>query len=59
LRTEKLPDDRGLWEYQLKLDGFRSIAFKRDGKVYLRSRNDNDFAAAYPNVVRGLVRSSR
>ena len=29
---------------ELKLDGYRAIAFKRDGIVHLRSRNDNDFS---------------
>jgi hypothetical protein len=30
------------WLYELKLDGHRAIALKRDGVVHLRSRNDND-----------------
>lgn len=55
LPTEKLPDDSTLWEYELKLDGFRSIAFKSGGKVYLRSRNDKNFASAYPSIVKGLA----
>ncbi|HZL92485.1 MAG TPA: hypothetical protein VFB99_02535 [Vicinamibacterales bacterium] len=42
-------------EYQLKLDGYRAIAFKTGGKIYLRSRNNKDFAARYPNVVAGLA----
>jgi DNA ligase D-like protein (predicted ligase) len=40
----------------LKLDGYRAIAFKRDGVVHLRSRNDNDFSGRYPQVVRGLAK---
>src|SRR5688572_15595485 len=55
LRTDALPDDPRRWVYQLKLDGYRAIAFKSRGKVYLRSRNDNDFAVRYPAVVEGLV----
>jgi len=55
LKTEALPDDAALWEYQLKLDGFRAIAFKTGGKVQLRSRNNNDFTARHPAVVRGLA----
>jgi DNA ligase D-like protein (predicted ligase) len=55
LKTETLPDDPALWEYQLKLDGFRAIAFKTGGKVHLRSRNDHDFTARHPAVVRGLA----
>jgi DNA ligase D-like protein (predicted ligase) len=54
LRTETLPDDLARWSYQLKLDGYRAIAFKTGGKVHLRSRNDNDFTDRYPTVVRGL-----
>ena len=55
LRTETLPDDARRWTYQLKLDGYRAIAFKSKGKVYLRSRNDNDFSVRYPSVVTGLA----
>jgi bifunctional non-homologous end joining protein LigD len=47
LRTDKLPED-DRWLYELKLDGYRAIAFKRDGKLHLRSRNDNDSASATP-----------
>ena len=55
LRTEALPDDAGRWEYQLKLDGYRAIAFKTGGDIHLRSRNDNDFSVRYPGVVKGLA----
>src|SRR5438093_1343696 len=55
LRTDSLPDS-GEWLYELKLDGYRAIAFKRDGVVHLRSRNDNDFSARYPGVVKGLAK---
>ena len=53
LRTDSLPDDPR-WEYQLKLDGYRAVAFKSRGTVYLRSRNDKDFTTSYPSIVRGL-----
>jgi len=56
LRTEQLPDDLTRWSYQLKLDGYRAIAFKSGGTVRLRSRNDNDFTDRYPTVVRGLAK---
>lgn len=55
LSTERLPDDPAKWEYQLKLDGYRAIAFKAGDRVSLRSRNDNDFTRRYPAVVRGLA----
>jgi bifunctional non-homologous end joining protein LigD len=56
LRTEALPDDPARWEYQLKLDGYRSIAFKTGEKLHLRSRNDKDFSLRYPDVLKGLTR---
>ena len=39
----------------MKLDGYRAVAFRRDGTVHLRSRNDNDFNARYPAVVKALA----
>jgi len=56
LRTDTLPDDPARWAYELKLDGYRAIAFKSGGKVRLRSRNDNDFTNRYPSVIRGLAK---
>ncbi|HEU4690974.1 MAG TPA: non-homologous end-joining DNA ligase [Vicinamibacterales bacterium] len=56
LSTDRLPDQPGRWDYQLKLDGYRAIAFKTGGRVHLRSRNDNDFSARYLAVVRGLTK---
>jgi bifunctional non-homologous end joining protein LigD len=55
LRTDSLPDNQQ-WLYELKLDGYRAIAFKRDGVAHLRSRNDNDFSGRYPGVVKGLAK---
>ena len=55
LRTDSLPEGEG-WLYELKLDGYRAIAFKRDGRVHLRSRNDNDFSGRYPGVVKALAK---
>lgn len=54
LRTELLPAGRE-WLYQLKLDGYRALAFKTASKVHLRSRNDNDFAERYPAITKGLA----
>jgi DNA ligase D-like protein (predicted ligase) len=54
LRTEKLPEGAE-WLHELKLDGYRALAFKTDGKVHLRSRNGNDFNARYPGIVKALA----
>src|SRR5215203_5295236 len=56
LRTDNLPHDDARWEYQLKFDGYRAIAFKTGGKIHLRSRNNNDFGIRYPEVVKGLAK---
>jgi bifunctional non-homologous end joining protein LigD len=55
LRTDSLPSGEQ-WLYELKLDGYRAIAFKRNGNVSLRSRNDNDFNVRYPAVVKALAK---
>jgi bifunctional non-homologous end joining protein LigD len=47
LPTDSLPSDPQ-WLYELKLDGYRAIGFKRNGGVSLRFRNDNDFNERYP-----------
>jgi len=53
LRTDPLPSGEQRL-YELKLDGYRAIGFKRNGDVTLRSRNDNDFSGRYPAVVKAL-----
>lgn len=58
LKTEALPDDATRWAYQLKVDGYRSMAFRSKGAVHLRSRNDHDFAARYPGILKGLAKLS-
>jgi DNA ligase D-like protein (predicted ligase) len=55
LRTDSLPSG-DQWLYELKLDGYRAVAFKRDGKMHLRSRNDNDFTTRYAGVLKGLAK---
>jgi DNA ligase D-like protein (predicted ligase) len=54
LRTEKLPDGPA-WTHELKFDGYRALAIKSGCKVQLRSRNDNDFTARYPAIVKALA----
>src|SRR3954452_14537206 len=53
LRTDNLPEGND-WLYELKHDGYRGIAYKTGGNLYLRSRNDNDFSARYPAIAKAL-----
>jgi DNA ligase D-like protein (predicted ligase) len=53
-RTERLPVGPD-WLYEIKLDGYRALAVKNDGRAALRSRNDNDFSRRYPTIVKALA----
>jgi ATP-dependent DNA ligase len=53
LKTEQLAEGDG-WLRELKLDGYRAIAFKSSARIHLRSRHDHDFARRYPDVVKAL-----
>ena len=52
--TSQLPDGAP-WSYELKLDGYRAVAFKSGGRIHLRSRNDRDFNRKYPSIVQALA----
>jgi ATP-dependent DNA ligase len=54
LRAEALQEGAD-WLYEIKFDGYRALAIKTGGKVQLRSRNDSDFSARYPGIVKGLA----
>ena len=53
LQTDRLPEGPNQ-SYELKLDGYRALAIKTGGSVKLRSRNDNDFNARYPAILKAL-----
>jgi bifunctional non-homologous end joining protein LigD len=45
---------RNDWLYEPKLDGYRVLAFVRDGRVHLRSRGGQAYEDRYPELVKAL-----
>ena len=43
------------WAYELKLNCYRALAIKTDGRVSLRSRNNKDFNGRDPAVANALA----
>jgi bifunctional non-homologous end joining protein LigD len=44
------PFDDPAWLFEIKWDGYRAVAFIKDGKVRLVSRNQNDLTAQYSEL---------
>lgn len=44
------PFDSEEWLYEIKWDGYRSVAFLEDGNLRLVSRNQNDMTPLYPEL---------
>jgi DNA ligase D-like protein (predicted ligase) len=53
LEVDQIPEG-DLWQYELKLDGYRTIAIKQHGQVELFSRRGNSFNSKFPSVVESL-----
>jgi bifunctional non-homologous end joining protein LigD len=49
------PFSRPGWVFELKLDGYRILVVKEGAVVRLLSRNGNDLAASFPDVVRAVA----
>lgn len=47
--VQKLPEGNN-WLYELKLDGYRALLVKDDGRIRIISRNEKDLTANYPAV---------
>jgi len=57
--TVEKPFDDPAWLFEIKWDGYRAVAFIKDGKVRLVSRNQNDLTAQYPELqsLPGLIKA--
>jgi ATP-dependent DNA ligase len=52
--AESLPTDAGEWQFEPKWDGFRCLAFKKDGAVELKGKSGTSLARFFPEVVATL-----
>jgi bifunctional non-homologous end joining protein LigD len=53
-RLAEKPPAAGDWIYELKFDGIRLVAIKIDNKVSLLSRNKNELARRFPEIVEAV-----
>jgi bifunctional non-homologous end joining protein LigD len=48
------PFDDPQWIYEVKWDGYRAVAYIKNGKATLVSRNQNDLTAEFPEIAEAL-----
>jgi bifunctional non-homologous end joining protein LigD len=53
LAVPKLPEGPE-WQLELKLDGYRCIGIKSNGRAQLASRNGKNFSDRFPTITRAL-----
>ena len=54
--TYELPSGP-VWSYELKLDGYRTLAIKADGRRSLLSRNSKDLSGRFAEITKALLPS--
>jgi len=53
LVDEPFSDDN--WQFELKLDGYRALAYLKSGKADVRSRNNNSFNKKFSDIQQALA----
>ena len=53
--VDEIPSGDG-WQYEPKWDGFRCIAFRESGEIFLQSKAGQPLARYFPDVVEALTR---
>ncbi len=54
--AETVPHGDG-WEYEVKFDGYRAVAYIRHGECSLVSRNDHDLTARFPEIAKAIAKA--
>jgi bifunctional non-homologous end joining protein LigD len=49
------PFHRPGWIYEEKVDGYRMVAYKRDGAVQLVSRQGKEFTQRFPELAKAVA----
>jgi bifunctional non-homologous end joining protein LigD len=47
------------WTFEVKFDGFRTLAYVRNGECELLSRNDNSLNTRFPEVAAAIVKAAK
>jgi bifunctional non-homologous end joining protein LigD len=45
------------WTYEVKFDGYRAVAYVRNGECRLLSRNDNDLTERFAEIAKAIVKA--
>lgn len=48
------PPSAGEWVFEAKYDGFRALAFLRDGQAHIRTRGTNDWTERFPEIAAAI-----